>query len=339
MGGGAHVRGRPRTASTQRRRAPAHARRRHPICIILGISEHNKAVTTPPPCALLREVGLQPAHVLHMTGLLRFWRLVLSREPTSLLRQAWEAVQSRESYMHPASVNRALRRAVASVPGVINPNDLPPAENKLRWKKEIVNRAAFAATAEWTRSKIAQWGRAAEYSYIATELKEDGPAYHQLPVYLTIDGLSKSERRNIAVFRIQATQYVATHAGFRDTELYGKRQNYHRRYCVWSECDHAIDDTAHVLLHCPLHKHARRRLLSAANAALLPLGTSLHELGSDLQISRFLLGSPPVFMANVMAESTTAYRDVLRATATFLRAVYTTRWVHPQQNGQQADGS
>ena len=56
--------------------------------IILGISEHNKAVTTPPPCALLREVGLQPAHVLHMTGLLRFWRLVLSREPTSLLRPA-----------------------------------------------------------------------------------------------------------------------------------------------------------------------------------------------------------------------------------------------------------
>ena len=212
-----------------------------------------------------------------MTGLLRFWRLVLSREPTSLLRQAWEAVQSRESYMHPASVNRALRRAVASVPGVINPNDLPPAENKLRWKKEIVNRAAFAATAEWTRSKIAQWGRAAEYSYIATELKEDGPAYHQLPVYLAIDGLSKSERRNIAVFRIQATQYVATHAGFRDTELYGKRQNYHRRYCIWSECDHAIDDTAHVLLHCPLHKHARRRLLSAVNAALLPLGTSRQQ--------------------------------------------------------------
>ena len=123
------------------------------------------------------------------------------------------------------------------------------------------------------------------------------------------------------MFRIQATQYVATHAGFRDTELYGKRQNYHRRYCIWSECDHAIDDTAHVLLHCPLHKHARRRLLSAANAALHPLGTSLHELGSDLQISRFLLGSPPVFMANVLAESTTAYRDVLRATATFLRAV------------------
>ena len=33
--------------------------------IMLGISDLNEANTIPPPCALLREAGLQPAHVLH----------------------------------------------------------------------------------------------------------------------------------------------------------------------------------------------------------------------------------------------------------------------------------
>ena len=209
----------------------------------------------------------------------------------------------------------------------------------MRWKKDIVNRAAYAITAEWTREKIASWGRTAEYSYIATELREDRPAYRQLPLYLTTDGLTKSGRRNIAIFRIQAAQYVATHAAYRDTELYGKRAHYQRRYCIWSACDHRLDDTEHVLLHCPLHQKARGRLLSAVNAALLPLGFHLDELGSDWQKCRFLLGSPPALAVSALAGSTTAYRDILRATAEFLRAVYTTRWVHPQQTGQRAVGS
>ena len=108
---------------------------------------------------------------------------------------------------------------------------------------------------------------------------------------------------------------------------------------IWSACDHRLDDTEHVLLHCPLHQKARRRLLSAVNAALLPLGFHFDELGSDWQKCRFLLGSPPALAVSALAGSTTAYRDILRATAEFLRAVYTTRWVHPQQTGQRAVGS
>ena len=67
----------------------------------------SRATTIPAPCALLREAGLQPAHVLHSVGLLRFWRLVLSREPESLLRQTWNAVQSQGTYADPNSVNKA----------------------------------------------------------------------------------------------------------------------------------------------------------------------------------------------------------------------------------------
>ena len=123
-----------------------------------------------------------------------------------------------------------------SLPHVIDRNNLPPPDNKLRWKKEVVNPAAHAETTAWTREHIRKWGRVAEYSYIATELSQDRPAYKQFPVYLTTPGLKKSERRNIALFRIHATQYVATHAGFRDTQLYGTRKNFHRRYCIWSAC-------------------------------------------------------------------------------------------------------
>ena len=46
-------------------------------------------------------------------------------------------------------------------------------------------------------------GRVAEYSYIATELKFDRPAHRHFPAYLTTEGLKKSEKRNIALFRIR----------------------------------------------------------------------------------------------------------------------------------------
>ena len=59
-----------------------------------------------------------------------------------------------------------------------------------------------------------------------------------------------------------------------------------------------------------------------SGAALLPLGFHLDELGSDWQKCRFLLGSPPALAVSALAGSTTAYRDILRATAEFLRAVY-----------------
>ena len=75
-----------------------------------------------------------------------------------------------------------------------------------------MNATAHALITAWTREHIAKWGRVAEYSHIATELDQDRPAYRHFPTYLTTAGLKKSERRNIALFRIQAAQYVAAHA-------------------------------------------------------------------------------------------------------------------------------
>ena len=204
------------------------------------------------------------------------------------------------------------------------------------WKKEIVNPAAHAELVAWTKKKIATWGRTAEYSYIATELRDDGPAYRQFPPYMTTLGLSKSERRNIAQFRIQGTAFVATHAQHRETELYGGRAHYQSRHCIWSGCrQHGarkLDDTAHVLLHCPLHNGARAALLDRVHTALFPHGVSLQDLGSDIERVRFLLGSPPGHIANALSGSTTAYRDVLRASAAFIKAVYTVRWVNGHQH-------
>ena len=231
--------------------------------------------------------------------------------------------------MHPQCVNKALHRVIRSVPQIIHSHALPPPHKKLRWKKEIVNATAHALITAWTRVHIAKWGRVAEYSYIATELDQDRPAYRHFPAYLTIEGLKKSERRNIALFRIQAAQYVATHAGFRDTELYGGRRNYQRRYCIWAACEgrRETDDTVHVLLHCPLHAAPRERMLQCVRAALLQTGLTLDDMGSDINVVRFLLGSPPGIALEPIGTSATAYRDVLRATAEFIRSVYDSRWV------------
>ena len=306
--------------------------------IMLGISDLNEATTIPPPCALLREAGLQPAHVLHAAGLLRFWRLVLSREPDSLLSRVWGVVNSRGSHMHPQCVNKALHRVTRSVPQIIRPHDLPPPHKKLRWKKEIVNATAHALITAWTREHIAKWGRVAEYSHIATELDQDRPAYRHFPTYLTTAGLKKSERRNIALFRIQATQYVAAHAGFRDTELYGERQNYQRRCCIWTACKsrRVADDTTHVLLHCPLHAAPRERMLQRVRAALLQIGLTLDDMGSEINVVRLLLGSPPRIALGPIGTSATAYRDVLRATAEFIRSVYDSRWIRGHKRNAKA---
>ena len=75
-------------------------------------------------------------------------------------------------------------------------------------------------------------------------------------------GLKRSERRNIAIFRIQCAGFVATHAGAWQTDLYGQRRKYYHRYCIWEGCcdtdthkrKPALDDAAHVLLKCPLHR-------------------------------------------------------------------------------------
>ena len=261
----------------------------------------------------------------------------MSREPDSLLKRTWSAIQSQGTYSDPDCVNRALSRVIRSLPHVIDRHSLPPPENKLRWKKEIINPAAHAETTAWTREHIKKWGRVAEYSYIATELSQDQPAYRQFPTYLTTLGLKKSERRNIALFRIQATQYVATHASFRDTQLYGKQQHYQRRYCIWKDCEARclVDDTAHVLLHCPLHRAEREKMLARVKTALLAVGLTMDIVPTDTMRVQLLLGSPPEITRSALACSPTAYRDILRASAAFIRAVYGARWARGHKLNRQ----
>ena len=53
--------------------------------LLLGISNIDEANTEPPSCAAMLETNLKPAHVLRIMGLLRFWRIVLSRDDSSIL--------------------------------------------------------------------------------------------------------------------------------------------------------------------------------------------------------------------------------------------------------------
>ena len=62
----------------------------------------------------------------------------------------------------------------------------------------------------------------------------------------------------------------------------------------------------------------------------------LGSLGcADIDRVRFLLGSPPAITLEALGRSTTAYRDVLRASAAYLRAVYDTRWVRGHKHNQR----
>ena len=62
----------------------------------------------------------------------------------------------------------------------------------------------------------------------------------------------------------------------------------------------------------------RARLLSRVRAILLSVGLTMDFIPTDAQRVRFLLGSPPEITHSALAESPTAYRDVLRASAAFL---------------------
>ena len=108
-------------------------------------------------------------------------------------------------------------------------------------------------------------------------------------------------------------QYVATHAGFRDTEIYGRAAHYQRRYCIWDDCasPRVLDDSIHVLLHCPLHAHERALMLERVKSVLTAVGLHLDDIPADIDRVRFLLGSPPAITLEALGRSTTAYRDVL----------------------------
>ena len=141
-------------------------------------------------------------------------------------------------------------------------------------------------------------------------------------------GVSRTSSGAIAVFRIQCASYVATHAGAYDTDLYGPKQRYFRRYCVWKECCDAaaLDDARHVLLHCPLHDIDRAVMLRSVRTALHNVRLTLEDIGSETAVVQLLLGSVPVTAAHALSAHQTTHRDILRASSKYLKYVYDTRW-------------
>ena len=174
-----------------------------------------------------------------------------------------------------------------------------------------------------------------EYAGIAAELRtrNRNPSYY--PPYLTTDGLSKSERRNIAIFRLQCASYLHAHAGYKPSPLFDHPHfPFPERGCVSIHCRHQlnanerapIDDTGHVLLDCPAHANARSELLQQLEEVLARCGLTRDDVASRLRLIRLLLGSPPEHMQQRLFHDPTAYRDILRATARFIKQVHATRW-------------
>ena len=106
------------------------------------------------------------------------------------------------------------------------------------------------------------------------------------------------------------------------------------RGCVSTHCRHQlnanerapIDDTGHVLLDCPAHANARSELLQQLEEVLARCGLTRDDVASRLRLIRLLLGSPPEHMQQRLFHDPTAYRDILRATARFIKQVHATRW-------------
>ena len=95
--------------------------------------------------------------------------------------------------------------------------------------------------------------------------------------------VSGNTRRAIAAMHLQSNSFLATHAGSRDTTLYGPAiGKYRSRCCIWLACANPgpVDDAIHVLFECPHMAQQRKSLLQAVNAQLSVTGLALADLGS-----------------------------------------------------------
>ena len=83
----------------------------------------------------------------------------------------------------------------------------------------------------------------------------------------------------------------------------------------------------------------RLRESACCSAYALPysqIGLTLDDMGSEINVVRLLLGSPPRIALGPIGTSATAYRDVLRATAEFIRSVYDSRWIRGHKRNAKA---
>jgi len=299
---------------------------------LLGFSDIDEAVCAPPPCAALLETQLKPAHILRVMGLLRFWRIVLSRPKQCMLRRVWDVIESHHSTSHPMSLNLEVRSLQQKHPISLG-TSVPNPKNKPAWK-ELINGIAKTEMNTWVAEHDAKGGRAHAYCLITHKHMADKRS--DTPAYLQDKELRPNQRRNIALMRTQAAAYVAAHAQHRaGTALYGPAVGYGERYCTQQSCKRRriVDSTEHVMLKCPSHEPARQAMVTKADAALTaaaigaPRGSNIGSLaaaGSDARQLQVLLGSPPPLSINGDDKH---YSAVLQASADFIREVYDWRWV------------
>ena len=290
--------------------------------LLLGICDIDQANTEPPPCAALIEANLKPAHVLRIMGLLRFWRIALSRDESSILRQVWEVVESHAPITDMHSLNGEIHRLQQKYNDQIG-DTVPNPKCKKEWKK-LVDDISKQELHAWYKEHIRAAGRASAYAAIRHEL------VGKTPEYLTHIALSKHERRNIAVMRTQCAAYVAAHAQHRETPLFGQHESHVQRYCQCKSCTpRTTDSTAHVMLHCSTHKADRQAMVSTVDRHLRAAARkpshiqSLSELGSDTLKLQLLLGSTHLlYLRNGSAE----YGKILAASAAFIQSIHKDRW-------------
>ena len=118
---------------------------------------------------------------------------------------------------------------------------------------------------------------------------------------------SRSERRNIAIFRLHCANYVHSHAGYRPSPLFPHHGlMYEKRGCISAHCRYnlnasgeaVIDSTAHVVLECPAHGEARKELMQQVDAALMRCGlTRQDDISTPQRLVCLLLGSPPAHVS------------------------------------------
>ena len=308
---------------------------------ILGLNTQRQDQTPPPRCNLLNEAHLLPATALHAAGLLRFYRLVLSRRSDSLLKRVWNCVESHSRQatgIHwTRSTNYAIKRLVNAYPVLQDRARLPPPSDRIQWK-HLTNDIARTEMRAWTRQQRTRAGRVEAYAQIARELNPHGGVYGQFAQYLLTPGLTRQTRLSIAAMRVQSNAFLATHAGYRETELYGPEQpDYRKRGCIWPPCTHGQkrvpDDAAHVLLDCPHFAAQRRQYLARVNAILASIGFSLDDLQTRARQTSFLLGSLLLPLLQIEEDHPGTYAEVLSETGAFLRHVYSYRWKHRHQRG------
>jgi hypothetical protein len=214
---------------------------------------------------------------------------------------------------------------------------LPPPSDRIQWK-HLTNDIARTEMREWTRKQRTRAGRVEAYAQIARELNPHGGVYGQFAQYLLTPGLTRQTRLSIAAMRVQSNAFLATHAGYRETELYGPEQpDYRERGCIWPPCTHGQmrvpDDAAHVLFDCPHFAPQRRQYLARVNAILASIGFSLDDLQTRTRQTSFLLGSLLMPLLLIEENHPGTYAEILGETGAFLRHVYSYRWKHRHQRG------